>query len=152
MSRSRLAFLLWGGLLALLLPTTAVHAQMGNVQTVEGAQGKKTTLTAQPHKVAEGLSVRAMGVVDPDTTRWALSLIGVGPDESIALAYGNESLPLYDIQRPDDGVGPTTVFVSQRAFRLMAETKSVRLTVGTRTVGLPTSLRREMTVIIRRVT
>jgi len=144
-------FFLLAGLLVFVLPS-AVHAQSGNVQTVEGAQGKKTTLTAQPHKVAEGLSVRAMGVVDSDTTRWALSLIGVGPDEAVSLAYGNESLPVYDIQRPDDGIGPTTVFVSQRAFLLMAETGSVRLTVGDVTTGLPTSLRREMKIIFRRVT
>jgi len=144
-------FLLLAGLLVFVLPSIA-HAQSGNVRTVEGAQGKKTTLTAQPHKVAEGMSVRAMGVVDPDTTRWALSIIGVELDEAVSLAYGNESLPVYDIQRPDDGIGPTTVFVSQRAFRLMAETAAVRLTVGDVTTSLPRSLRREMRIILRRVT
>jgi uncharacterized phage protein gp47/JayE len=135
-----------------LVPPCPGYAQATNVKTVEGAQGKKTTLTAQPHRMAEGLSARAMGVVDPDTTRWALSLIGVGPDESIALTYGDESLPVYDVQRPDDGVGPTTVFVSPRAFRLMAETGTVRITVGAVTTSLPQKLRREMRIILRRVT
>jgi len=123
---------------------------MSNVDTVEGPRGDETTLTAQPHSVADGLSVRAMGIAAPDTTRWALSLIGAAPDDEIALRYGTESLPLLSVQRPDDGVGPTRVYVSQQAFLTMAEASTVTLRVGARSASLPASLRREMKAIFER--
>ena len=122
-------------------------AQLSNVDTVEGPRGEKTTLTAQPHGIADGLSVRALGIAAPDTTRWALSLIGAGPDEEIALQYAGESLPLLSVQRPDDGVGPTRVYVSQETFLTMAETSTVTLRVGATSVSLPDQLRREMAAI-----
>lgn len=123
---------------------------MGNVDTVEGPRGDETTLTAQPHEVADGLSVRAMGIAASDTTRWALSLIGAAPDDEIALRYGTESLPLLSVQRPDDGVGPTRVYVSQQVFLTMAETSPVTLRVGSTSAVLPEQLRREMAHIFER--
>lgn len=123
---------------------------MGNVDTVEGPRGDETTLTAQPHEVADGLSVRAMGIATSDTTRWALSLIGAAPDDEIALRYGTESLPLLSVQRPDDGVGPTRVYVSQQVFLTMAETSPVTLRVGSTSAVLPEQLRREMAHIFER--
>jgi hypothetical protein len=139
------------GLALVLLPALAA-AQSENVKTVEGARGEQTTLTAQPHGLAEGLSVRALAVSAPGGTRWALSLIGAAPDDSIALHYGDEALPIEDVQRPEDGIGPTRVYVSASAFRTMAETATVRLTVGGTTAALPAQLRREMTVILERAT
>jgi hypothetical protein len=135
-----------------LLVTVPVQAQSGNITTVEGARGEKMTITAQPHSVAEGLSVRAMGIAAPDTTRWALSLIGADPEADISLSYGGESLPIENVSRPEDGVGPTEVYVSQETFLTMAETGTVTLTVGGTTRSLPEQLRREMKKIFEQVT
>jgi hypothetical protein len=137
------------GVALVLFPGSSL-AQMGNVDTVEGPRGDKTTLTAQPHGIADGLSVRALGIAAPDTTRWALSLIGAAPDDEIALQYADESLPLLSVQRPDDGVGPTRVYVSQETFLTLAESSSVTLRVGSISVVLPKQLRREMTAIFER--
>jgi hypothetical protein len=141
--------LLWLGVAVVLFPGSSL-AQMGNVDTVEGPRGEETTLTAQPYEVADGLSVRAMGIAAPDTTRWALSLIGAAPDDEIVLQYADESLPLLSVQRPDDGVGPTRVYVSQQAFLTMAENSPVILQVGSTSAVLPEPLRREMTAIFER--
>jgi len=136
---------------SLLFGAPPAEAQWENIGTVEGPYGQKITLTKSPHSVAEGLSARVMGVVDSDTTRWALSLIGAAPEDTIALVYENESLPIKSIQRPSDGIGPTKVFVSQETFLTMAETSTVRLRVGDQTAPLPAQLRREMTQIRKRV-
>ena len=141
--------LLWLGVALVLLPGGCL-AQMSNVDTVEGPRGDETTLTAQPHEVADGVSVRALGITAPDTTRWALSLIGADPDDEIALQYADESLPLLSVHRPDDGIGPTRVYVSQQAFLTMAETSPVTLQVGSTSAVLPDLLRREMTTIFER--
>lgn len=129
-----------------------VWGQSENVTTVEGPQGEKMTVTAQPHSVAEGLSVRAMGIEAPDTTRWALSLIGAPPEADISLTYGDESLPVERISRPEDGIGPTEVYVTQETFLTMAETGTVTLTVGDVTTSLPEQLRKEMQEIFERST
>lgn len=146
---SPVRLLLLLGVASVLLPGYCL-AQMSNVDTVEGPRGEETTLTAQPHGVADGLSVRALGIAAPDTTRWALSLIGAAPDDEIALQYAGESLPLRAVQRPDGGVGPTRVYVSQQTFLTVAEASSVTLRVGATSVALPEQLRREMTAIFER--
>lgn len=138
-----LAFLLSG-------PSSAV-AQWENIETVEGAYGEKITLLRQPHRVADGLSARALGIAGTDTTKWALSLIGAHSDDEIALTYGGDSLAILDVQRPDDGIGPTKVFVSESAFLTMAESETVTLSVGDVNASLPASLRREMKEVFRRV-
>lgn len=134
-----------------LFLATPMLAQSGNVKTVEGPRGEKMTVTAQPHGVAEGLSVRAMGISPPnaDTTRWALSLIGAAPEDSISLRYGEESLPITQINRPEGGVGPVKVYVSRQAFLTMAETSTVTLTVGGVSATLPSQLRQEMRDIFK---
>jgi len=139
-----------GGLLLLLSAAGPAAAQWENIETVEGPYGEEMTVTKRPHAVAEGLSARAMAIARPDTTRWALSLIGTSPDDSLSIEYGDESLSILDIQHPDDGVGPTKVFVSQEAFLTMAETQTVRLSVGSVTAQLPDQLRQEMEEIFKR--
>ena len=140
------------GLLGLHLPGLAL-AQQENIETVEGPRGERMTLTAQPHSLAEGLSVRAMGIeTTMDSTRWALSLIGAAHDAEVSLSYGDQSLPVEQVRPPEDGgVGPVKVYVSRETFRTMAETSSVTLTVGDVTATLPEQLRREMQRIIERV-
>jgi hypothetical protein len=141
---------------AVLLGLFAVPAaaqQSENVKTVEGADGEKMTLTAQPFGVADGLSVRAMGIKAADTAnRWVLSLIGASPEDDISLTYGDESLRILEVNRPDDGIGPTKVYVSQEDFLTMAETGTVTLTVGDVSISLPEQLRREMRIIFNKVT
>lgn len=137
---------LFTGLLSLLV-AMPVQAQSDNIETVEGPSGEKITLTAEPHSVADGLSVRARRVVESDTTRWALSLIGASPEEEISLRAGNESRPIERVRRPDDGIGPTDVFVSQETFLTLAETDTATLQIGNVTASLPAALRQEMTQI-----
>jgi hypothetical protein len=148
--RPFLRHLLFVGLFGLLAPSAL--AQSGNVKTVEGPRGERMTLTAQPHQVAEGLSVRAMGIDGPNGTRWALSLIGAAPDDSIALQYGDQLLSVERVSRPDDGIGPTKVYVRREDFLTMAETSTVTLIVGDVSAALPEALRREMRRIIEEVT
>jgi len=128
----------------LLVGVSPAAAQWENIGTVEGADGEKMTLTKSPHRVAEGLSVRAVSAAAPDTTRWALSLIGAAPEDTISIVYEGERLPILNVDRPSDGFGPTKVFISQETFLTMAETKAVTLQVGERTAALPDQLRREM--------
>ena len=136
-----------------LFATPAAAQQSENVTTVEGANGEKMTLTAQPHRVADGLSVRAMGIRAEDTTnRWVLSLIGAAAEDDISLTYGDQSLQILEVNRPDDGVGPTKVYVSQEDFLTMAETDTVTLTVGDVSASLPEPLRREMRLIFDKAT
>jgi hypothetical protein len=139
-----------GSVLLLVVGAVPAAAQWENIESVEGPYGSDMTLTKQPHGVAEGLSVRALAIGRSDTTQWALSLIGAAPDDDISVAFGDESLPLQDVQRPSDGVGPTKVFVSKEAFLTMAETQTVTLRVGDVTAALPKQLRREMKEIFRR--
>lgn len=141
---------LFGSVLALAVGVGPAAAQWENIETVEGAYGEEMTLTKRPHGVAEGLSVRALAIAHSDTTRWAISLIGAAPDDSISIAYGDESLRILDVQHPNDGIGPTKVFVPQEAFLTMAETQTVTLRVGDVTTGLPEQLRQEMEEIFRR--
>lgn len=150
LSRCRTLVLLLGtvGLLA-AAPT---YGQSSNVKTVEGPRGEKMSVTAQPHQVADGLSVRAMGIADPDTTRWALSLIGSSPEDDIGIRYGDEVLPILSVDRPEDGVGPTKVFISQESFLTIANSSSVTLIVGDETTSLPEQLRIEMQKIFDRTT
>jgi hypothetical protein len=139
-------------LLGLGVPLLA-QGQSENIKTVEGARGQKMTLTAQPHSLAEGLSVRAVGVeTTMDSTRWALSLIGAAPDADVSIGYGGETLPVESVNPPaDGGVGPVRVYISQQAFLTMAETGGVTLTIGDVTASLPEQLRREMRQIFERV-
>jgi hypothetical protein len=141
---------LLGSVLLLAIAAAPATAQWENIETVEGAYGSDMTLTERPHSVAEELSVRALAIGRSDTTRWALSLIGASLDDTISVAFGDESLPVQDIQRPSGGVGPTKVFVSKEAFLTMAETQTVTLRVGDVTVTLPEQLRQEMEEIFRR--
>ena len=127
-----------------------VMAQMENVETVDGSGDRTLTLTAEPHRLADMLSVRAMGITGPATqTRWALSFIGAAPEDSISIQYGDKSLAIERINRPEDGIGPTRVYVSEEAFLTMAETSEVTLTVGDVSTALPEQMRREMQFIFK---
>lgn len=144
--------ILFASALLLLVSSVPAVAQWENIETVEGPYGENTTLTEQPHSLGEGLSVRALGIAGTDTTRWALSLIGAAPEDTISLVYESESLPIKAIDRPSGGVGPIKVFVSPETFLTMAESGAVSLRVGKRTVSLPAQLRKEMKKIFERVT
>ena len=143
--------LLAGGLLVFLVGAPSAVAQWENIETVEGAYGEQITLTRQPHGIADGLSARALGIASRDTTQWALSLIGAVSEDEIVVTYGDEQLPILDVQRPSDGIGPTKVFVSKSSFLTMAESTTVTLKVGDVEASLPAPLRREMKEIFRRV-
>lgn len=148
---SRLLGVFLGGILLLTMGAIPAAAQWENIETVEGPYGMEMTLTKRPHGAAEGLSVRALAMARADTTRWAISLIGAVPDDTLAITYGDESLSIQDVQSPSDGVGPTKVFVSAESFLTMAETQTVMLRVGDVTTALPDQLRREMKEIFERV-
>ncbi len=147
---ARVFNVLLGAVLLLAFGVGSAAAQWENIEMVEGSYGKDVTLTQRPHGVAEGLSARALSIARSDTTQWAISIIGASPEDTISISYGDEPLPIRDIQAPSDGVGPTKVFVSKETFLTMAETQSVTLRVGDVTTAFPEQLRQEMREIFRR--
>jgi len=152
--RLRLSLLALPGLLWLLLGAAPAAAQSENVTTVEGpGSGETTTLTAQPHLLADGLSARAFGISAPDTTRWGLRLIGADGQSPIRLLRAGAPLSILDLQRPsDDEIGPTSIYFGQETFLLMSETSTVTLQVGDTRATFPEALRREMRQIFDTVT
>lgn len=152
--RTRVPAALLTTLLLVAVGTAPVAAQSENIATVEGPRpGETTTLTARPYALAEGLSARALGVAGPDTTRWALRLIGAEGAAPIRLTQGGDTLSVLRVERPGtDEIGPTTVHVSQEAFLTMAETAAATVTVGDVQTALPAELRRAMRQIFETVT
>jgi hypothetical protein len=128
-------------------------AQHPNLDTVEGpSAGEETTLMISPHSLSEDVSARALGVKSPNSTRFALTLIGITRADSIGLTLGDEALPIEEISRPaEDEVGPTRVYLSQKTFLTLAETSGVRLHVGDKTMQLPSPMREEMRKIFETV-
>ena len=123
-----------------------VAAQSSNIETVEGpGQGERSTLTITPHVLTDDVSARAVAVKRPNSTRWALTLIGIARTDSLGLTLGNESLPIEDISRPDEGeVGPTRAYLSQETFLTIADAPEVRLHIGEATTTFPEQMRTEM--------
>ncbi len=144
------AGLLLVSLFLLVSHTAPASAQWSNIETVEGSRGEEMTLTETPHVLNEDVSARALSIARPDTTQWALGLIGTAPEDTISLEYGDESLPIERIERPSDGIGPTRVFVSAETFLTIAETEAVTLRIGDATLDFPEDFRREMKRIFER--
>ena len=151
MLRRVLPFLLAGCCAALLAP--AAMAQYSNLDTVEGpSAGEETTLMVAPHPLTEDVSGRALGVESPNDTRFALTLIGVPPKDSIDLTLAGEALPIEEISRPaENEIGPTRVYLSQKAFLMLADRSEVRLHIGGKTTSLPNQMRKEMRKIFETV-
>lgn len=141
----------WCLLFGLSVPATA---QTSNLDTVEGpSPGEKTTLMRVPRSLGDRLSVRALGVRSTDQTRWALTLIGASPSDSLSLTLNGEQLSILKVSRPEEGeVGPIQVYVSQETFLTIATTGDVRLRVGDTTTSFPAEVREEMQEIFDRVT
>jgi hypothetical protein len=149
----RLLVVLLVGCGTVLLTPAAVTAQSSNLDTVEGpAAGERTTLMITPHTLTDDVSARALGVKTPTGTRWALTLIGVTPDDSLQLILQKKALPIEDIERPAEGeVGPTQVYLSQETFLTLAETSGVRLHIGDQKTKFPPQMRTEMLKIFEEV-
>jgi hypothetical protein len=151
MLRHLLSVLIVGCLTATFV--VPVAAQSSNLDTIEGpGQGESTTLTITPHVLTDDVSARAIAVKSPNGLRWALTLIGTTPSDSLRLTLGDESLPIEDISRPEEGeVGPTRMYLSQKTFLTIAETTSVRLHVGDDKTPIPDQMRTEMRKIFGKV-
>ncbi len=151
MLRRLLPFLLVGCCAVLLAPAAA--AQYSNLDTVEGpSAGEETTLTISPHSLTEDVSARAIGVKSPNDTRFALTLIGVTPKDSIGLTLDGETLPIEEISRPaEDEIGPTRVYLSQKTFLMLADRTGVRLHIGGKTTQIPDQMRKEMQKIFETI-
>jgi hypothetical protein len=150
----RLPSLLVIGCVAMLaLLTSPAAAQIPNLDTVEGpSAGEETTLTVSPHSLTEDVSARALGIESPNSNRFALTLIGVTPADSLGLTLGDKALPIKEISRPaEDEVGPTRIYVTQKTFLTVAEQTAVRLHIGDKTVQLPDQMRKEMRMIFETV-
>ena len=150
---SRLFSLLLVGCWMALFTVPSATAQSSNLDTVEGpGTGEQTTLTVTPHTLTEEVSARALGVRSPNGTRWALTLIGISPADSIELILEEETLPVEDISRPEEGeVGPTRVYLSRQTFLTVADRSDVRLRIGDATTQLPDQMRTEMQQIFEEV-
>ena len=80
------------------------------------------------------------------------TLIGISPADSIELILEEETLPIKDISRPEEGeVGPTRVYLSQQTFLTVADRGDVRLRIGDATTQLPDQMRTEMQQIFEEV-
>lgn len=141
------------GAAALLLAPSLATAQESNIDTIDGPNvGEETTLMVSPRPLTEEISARALGIQGPGGARWAITLIGIGSADSLKLTMGDQTLPIEDISRPEEGeVGPTRLYLSQETFLTIAETEAVRLRVGSVTTGLPERMREEMRLIHGRV-
>lgn len=137
------------GAAALFLTPSLATAQESNIDTIDGPNvGEETTLMVSPRPLTEEISARALGIQGPNSTRWAITLIGIGSADSLKLTMGDQTLPIEDISRPEEGeVGPTRLYLSQETFLTIAETDAVRLHVGSVTTGLPERMREEMRLI-----
>lgn len=126
-----------------------VAAQSSNIDTVEGpGEGERSTLTITPHVLTDDVSARAVAIQSPNSTRWALTLIGIARTDSLSLTLENEPLPIEDISRPEEGeVGPTRVYLSEDTFLTIAESPEVRLGVGNAKTTLPEQMRTDMQLI-----
>lgn len=148
----RLLVVLIVGCLGILCARPAA-AQSSNIETIEGpGEGENTTLTITPHVLTDDVSARAIAVESPNGRRWALTLIGITPTDSIGLTLGDEPLPIKDVSRPAEGeVGPTRVYLSQETFLTIADTPGVRLHLGDATTSIPDQMRTEMQKIFDEV-
>ncbi len=144
-------FVLGGILLEGPAAVTPAYAQSRNIATVSGpGSGEKTTLSRIPRRLDEDISLRAIGIRGPDTTRWALSVIGGDDVERFAFRAAGASLEPVRVERPD-GAGPITLHLTQRDFLTLARTKGAVVLVDGRSVPIPPALRNDMKAVFERV-
>lgn len=151
--RARVLSLVIAGVATLFSLQASASAQSSNIETVAGPNtGEQTTLTISPHALTDDVSARALGVSGPNDSRWALTLIGVTPADSLGLRLSGQSLPIEEVTRPDEGeVGPTRLYISGETFLTIAETEGVELLIGDTRTGFPDQMRTEMQQIYKKV-
>ena len=128
-----------------------VVAQSRNIATVSGpGSGEQTTLSQIPQRVTDRVSLRAIGVRAPDSTRWALSVIGGDDIDSFAFRAAGSTFEPVRIERPD-GAGPTTLHLEQRDFLTLARTSGAVIVLDGERAPIPASLRRDMKAVFEKV-
>jgi hypothetical protein len=131
--------------------TEPAAAQSRNIATVAGpGSGERTTLSQIPQRVTDRVSLRAIGIRAPDSTRWALSVIGGDDVDSFAFRAAGSTFEPVRVERPD-GAGPTTLHLEQRDFLTLARTSGAVIVIDGETAPIPASLRRDMKAVFEKV-
>jgi hypothetical protein len=148
---SVLAVVAGAGLVAAVLSTAPAAAQSGNIDTVAGpGPAEESTLSRIPRRVNDDVSMRAVGVTGPDSTRWALSVIGGDDVESFAFRVAGDTVTPIRVERPD-GAGPTSVYLKMRDFLTLSRTKGAKILLDGTEVPLPAPLRQDMKAVYEEV-
>ena len=138
-------------LAALLLSVPAAPPAAAQIMQVgSGDSGTLTYLSETPSMV-DGLMLRANGV-ETDTLGWALTVQGTEASTAIQVEVDGASVDVLRLATNTEAPGGrTTIFLSEDAFRRMANAESVQLTVGEQTITLPDGLKRDMRLILQRL-
>lgn len=141
--------LLLTALVALGFPTPA--AAQSNVETVAGpGPAEESTLSRIPRALTDEVSGRAVGVEGPDSTRWAVSLIGADDVESVAFRAAGQTFEPVSIQRPE-GIGPVSVYLTKEAFLTLSRTKGAAIVLDGTATELPETFREDMKAVYETV-
>jgi hypothetical protein len=135
---------LWFGL--------APAASPAQVVQVDGPNPGERTVMSEVPRAADGVVVRALGIAGPDTTRWALTLIGADAVERVRIVAAGEEVPVLDITMPTEAGEKATVFVPQQGFFALTQTSETQVTInGEQSFALPEPLQQDMEEIYERV-
>ena len=138
------------GLLAagLARPT---FAQSGNIDTVSGpGPAEESTLSRIPRRLNDDVSVRAVGVDAPDSTRWALSVIGGDDVAAFAFRAAGQTFEPLRVERPD-GAGPTTIYLRKRDFLTLSRTQGAAIVLDGEPVEFPDDFLEDMKAVFEKV-
>lgn len=129
------------------------NAQRARISTVEGpGVGEKTTLSTFPHAAGNGISLRAVGVQAPDTTRWSLTIIGVRESTAnVRITADGELLRTVEVTNPNPQTGPHQVSLTKEEFLTLTNAGTAQITINGTTVSLPEALRADMEAIFKKV-
>ena len=137
-------------LLAVGGPESAA-AQVANIETVSGpGSGEQTTLSQVPRRVTDEVSIRAVGVSAPDSTRWAFSIIGGDAVEAFAFRAAGETMKPTRVDRPE-GLGPISVYVTKEDFLTLSRTDGAVVLLDGTPTELPDTLQADMKAVFEEV-
>lgn len=146
----RLALALAALLLAVGGPGPAA-AQVANIETVSGpGPAEKTTLSQIPRRVTDEVSIRAVGVSAPDSTRWAFSVIGGDEVESFGFRAAGHTMEPTRVDRPE-GLGPISVYVTKEDFLTLSRTDGAVVLIDGTPAELPDGLQADMKAVFKEV-
>lgn len=126
-------------------------AQVANIETVSGpGPAEQTTLSQIPRRVTDEVSIRAVGVSAPDSTRWAFSVIGGDEVETFAFRAAGQTMEPTRVDRPE-GLGPISVYVTKEDFLTLSRTDGAAVLIDGTPTELPDGLQADMKAVFEEV-